>query len=66
MGLIKKKTDLLRSVSEMKQVDYSGNLELDGIYKRLIKGRENFESAYDKTLDAVMQISSLDLVLKSV
>lgn len=63
MSLIKKKTDLLRSVSELKQVDYSGNLELDGIYKRLIKGRENFESAYDKTLDAVMQISSLDLVL---
>ena len=63
MGLGGKKTDLIRAVSQMKSVNYSGNPELDGIYKRLIKGREDFESTYDKTLDAVMQISSLDLVL---
>lgn len=63
MGFVRKKEDLVHSVSELKQVDYSGNPELDGIYKRLINGREEFESAYDKTLDAVMQISSLDLVL---
>ena len=63
MGFARKKEDLVHSVSELKQVDYSGNPELDGIYKRLIKGREEFELAYDKTLDAVMQMSSLDLVL---
>lgn len=63
MGFAKKKTDLVHSVSELKQVDYSANPELDGIYKRLIKGREEFEAAYDKTLDSVIQISSLDLIL---
>ena len=63
MGIIKKKSDLLHSVAELKPADYSGNPELDGIYKRLIKGREQFEQAYEKGIDSVMQISSLDLIL---
>ena len=63
MGFVRKKSDLVQKVAEMKQADYSGNPELDGIYKRLVKNREEFESVYDKGLDAVMQISSLDLIL---
>ena len=63
MGFVRKKSDLVQKVAEMKQADYSGNPELDGIYKRLVKNREEFEAVYDKGLDAVMQISSLDLIL---
>ena len=59
----KKKLELLNSISELKRVDYSENPELDGIYNRLIKNREKFEQAYEKGIDSVMQISSLDLVL---
>lgn len=54
MGIIKKKSNLLHSVSELKPADYSENPELDGIYKRLIKGREQFEQAYEKGIDSVM------------
>ena len=63
MSFVRKKSDLVQKVAEMKQADYSGNPELDGIYKRLVKNREEFEAVYDKGLDAVMQISSLDLIL---
>ena len=63
MGFIKKKTDLVKNVADLKNADYSVNPELDGIYKRLVKNREEFERVYDKGIDAVMQISSLDLIL---
>lgn len=63
MGFIKRKSDLISAVSELKNVDYSSNPGVENIYKRLIKGREQFEVAMSKDIEAVMQISSLDLVL---
>ena len=63
MGFLKKKSDLIHSVAELKAVDYSSNPAVENIYKRLIKGREQFEVAMSKDIEAVMQISSLDLAL---
>ncbi|MBQ8627304.1 MAG: hypothetical protein IJ419_14250, partial [Agathobacter sp.] len=62
MGFMKK-TDLIDSMAELKEVDYSKEPKVDAIYKRLVKGRERFEVAMQKDIDAVMQISSLDLIL---
>lgn len=62
MGFMKK-TDLIDSMAELKEVDYSKEPKVDAIYKRLVKGREQFEVAMQKDIDAVMQISSLDLIL---
>ncbi len=63
MGFIKRKSDLLNSVAELKKADYSGNPQLNDIYQRLVKGREQFEVVLDKDIEAIMQISSLDLIL---
>lgn len=63
MGIFKKKSDLIGSVAELKAVDYSSNPKVENIYKRLLKGRSQFEVAMSKDIEAVMQISSLDLVL---
>lgn len=57
------KADLLDSMAELKEVDYSKQPKVEAIYKRLSKGREQFECAMQKDIDAVMQISSLDLTL---
>ena len=51
-------------MSELKQADYSRNSELNGIYQRLVKGREQFAQIFEKNIKAVMQISSLDLMLQ--
>lgn len=63
MGIFKKKSDLIHSVAELEAVDYSANPEVEKIYNRLLKGRSQFEIAMSKDIEAVMQISSLDLVL---
>ena len=63
MSILKKQTDLIDSVAELKEADYSKNPKLGDIYKRLLKGRAQFEKAMDMDISAVMQISSLDLVL---
>lgn len=63
MAFFKKKSDLISSVAELKNVDYSKDPAIEGIYKRLIKGREQFEGVMSKDIEAVMQISSLDLAL---
>ena len=63
MGIFKKKSDLIHSVAELQPVDYSANPEVEKIYNRLLKGRSQFEIAMSKDIEAVMQISSLDLVL---
>ena len=55
--------NLLDSMAELKNADYSRQPKLDSIYKRLLKGRKQFEVVMDKYITAVMQISSLDLVL---
>lgn len=59
-----KKTRLLRAVSELKAEDYSKEPELDDIYKRLTKARQEFAEIFEKNIKAVMQISSLDLTMQ--
>lgn len=60
----KKKSELVKSVAELQEADYSREPELGEIYQRLLKGRRQFEEVLDKDISAVMQISSLDLALK--
>lgn len=64
MAFMMKNADLIDSVAELKEADYSKNPKLGDIYKRLLKGRGQFEVVMDKDIAAVMQISSLDLMLK--
>ena len=58
-----KRGKLLNSVAELKETDYSKEPKLGDIYKRVLRGRDNFSKVYAKDLQAVMQISSLDLIL---
>lgn len=64
MTVGKKRKALMRAVSELNEADYSGQPELDSIYRRLLKGREQFAGLLDKNIKAVMQISSLDLTMQ--
>ena len=61
-----KNNKLINAVSELQEADYSKNPKLGDIYKRLLKGRKQFEEVMRKDIQAVMQISSLDLVLNHV
>lgn len=63
MALGQKKAVLMKAVSELKAADYSAEPELNGIYQRLVRGRRQFAEIFDKNIQAVMQISSLDLTL---
>jgi len=63
MERMKKKSNLIDSVAELKNVDYSKQPKINAIYERLVKGREQFEVVMDRDITAVMQISSLDLLL---
>lgn len=63
MRLIQKKNNLMESMAQLQPADYSKQPEIGAVYQRLVKGREQFEVAMDKTIQAVMEISSLDLVL---
>ncbi|MBE5883903.1 MAG: hypothetical protein E7291_05755 [Lachnospiraceae bacterium] len=63
MALMKKKSELIKAVAELKDVDYSKDSQLDAIYKRLLNNRDQVEHVREKTIAAVMQISSLDLAL---
>ncbi len=60
----KRKTVLMKAVSQLKQEDYSREPELGGIYSRLSDGRKQFAEVLDKNINAVMQISSLDLTMQ--
>lgn len=59
----KRKTVLMKAVSQLKQADYSKEPELGGMYDRLSDGRRQFAEVFDKNINAVMQISSLDLTM---
>ena len=59
----KRKTVLMKAISELKQADYSREPELGNMYNRLSNGRNQFAEVFDKNINAVMQISSLDLTL---
>ena len=61
-----KNNQLISAVAELKDADYSRNPKLGDIYKRLIKGRKQFENVMHKDIQAIMQISSLDLTLNYV
>ncbi len=62
-GLGKGKQNLIDAVAELKSADYSKEPKLGSIYNRLARGRKQFEIVMDKDIQAVMQISSLDLTL---
>lgn len=59
----KRKTVLMKAVSQLKQADYSREPELSSMYDRLSNGRRQFAEVFDKNINAVMQISSLDLTM---
>lgn len=61
-----KNNQLISAVSELKDADYSKNPKLGDIYKRLLRGRKQFENVMNKDIQAIMQISSLDLTLNYV
>lgn len=66
MGILirSKKESLLSSMAELVDADYGKkSAEMEQIYRRLLTGRTRFEEAVANILDAVMQISSLDLSL---
>lgn len=58
-----KRAGLMKAVSELKQADYSAEPDLGSIYHRLSDGRKQFAEVFDKNINAVMQISSLDLTM---
>ena len=64
MSINNKNSKLLEAVSELKEMDYSKNPELNGIYRRLYKNRQHFAEIFEKNTNAVMDISSLDLTLQ--
>ena len=66
MGILMrpKKQDLLLAMSELAEADYGiKSTELEQMYRRLLKGRTQFEGVMANILDTLMQISSLDLSL---
>ena len=64
MAIMKRKPGLVQAVSELKETDYSKEPELKAIYRRLSDGRRQFAEVFEKNINAVMQISSLDLVMQ--
>ena len=63
-GKKKQTAVLMKAVSELKEADYSREPELKKIYQRLVRGRKHFADIFEKNIDAVMQISSLDLTMQ--
>ena len=64
MATKRQQTVLLKSVSELREADYSKDPELNRIYQRLARGRQQFAEIFEKNIKAVMQISSLDLTMQ--
>lgn len=54
---------LVRSVAALQKDDYSSSPGLQEIYQRLENGRKQFAEIMEKNIHAVMQISSLDLMM---
>ncbi len=54
----------IASISNLADMEYKpGNAELNQIHQRLLSGRKEFEQAVVNTMDAVIQMSAMDLVL---
>lgn len=64
MGIGMTKNKLVKSLSELKECNYSASPELNGIYQRLLNSRRQFVGILEKNIKSVMQISSLDLTLQ--
>ena len=54
---------LVKSVANLQKDDYSASPDLQDIYQRLENGRRQFAEIMEKNINAVMQISSLDLMM---
>lgn len=67
MGLRKKASNAaIESISKLIDMEYvPENGQLNNIHQRLMKGRKEFEQAVTKTMDAVIHLSSLDLMLET-
>lgn len=63
MTFRKSDSELIKAVANMREVDYSRQPELGEIYKRLVKGREQFKEIVSDDIESVMQISALDLAM---
>ena len=63
---MKKKIDvkMLNSLSKMESADYSSLPEISDIHNRLIVGRDAFAEIYNLNVNAVAEISALDLEIK--
>ncbi len=64
MAFGRKKSDLVLSVAQLQDADYSKQPALGDIYNRISSGRVQFEEAFSNDIQAVMEISSLELTLK--
>ena len=64
--MFKKKADqsLLDSLSKLEHRDYSSATNIESIYNRLSEGRDAFAKMYDLNVDAVAEISQLDLEIQ--
>ena len=57
---------VVNSISRLVDMQYDpANGELNNIHQRLMKGRKEFEQAVTKNMDAVIQMSSMDLTLET-
>ncbi len=67
MRIRKKYADnTIQSISKLRQMNYQpSDGELNQIHRRLINGRKEFEQTVTKTMDAVIQMSSMDLKLEA-
>lgn len=63
----KKRSEIaIESISRLVDMEYEpANGELNHIHKRLTDGRKEFEQAVTKTMDAVIQMSAMDLQLEA-
>lgn len=64
MARKKKELELIHSISNLTDANYSDVPELDSIYQRLKIGREAFAGIYELNVNAVAEISELDLEIK--
>lgn len=56
----------ISSITRLVDMPYEpGNGELNNIHQRLMDGRKEFEEAVTKSMDAVIQMSSMDLALEA-
>ena len=65
MGKKLRASDAISALSQLQPADYASvNQDLKDMYARLKNGREAFAAVYDLNVDAVAEISALDLEIK--